>query len=264
MKKRGIQWIIALLLCLLAMSGCGRAVDAEPYLVERAVYTFSDGQSVSLWRSPGDGKDLYQLEDGTQLLAIREELPIESLLSMDDSLSQKLSAEAREQIAGYYSAQTWGGDLAAYLEAAYAAYAAESDQGFSCYLRERELAFSGSNDTLVYFTTTFYLPMDAETYITYSLTRAFDAATGARISGWELFSAAQEQVKVVLLRSSGAEPSMEEALLEAFQPEFVRLYSDRYEIACPLTGESGTQVVALGGAYTEDVRGILNAWAIPD
>lgn len=252
--------ILALALCgAMLLCGCGGKVERrEPELVQKDIYTFSDGEKASLWRYPGDEKAIYQLDNGTQLLAEADPVGPENTFSGNLESLQDLDVEAQSHIIDFYREMGLQYHVEDYLEKAYREYVSNAE-GFSCYLLQQETHPDGSNDTLIYFTTRVTLPQGGQTVAEYSLTYGFDRATGKVIDGWSLFSGSEAKVKDALL---GSLPGYTPVMGDAFRPEYVRFSPDGYTVTFLPAGESITLV--LEGTYSDGVLSVLNNWAIPN
>jgi len=259
MKKR--TGILALTLCLaLLLSGCGgQAAERKPELVQENVYTFSDGEKVSLWRYPGDGKAIYQLDNGVQLLAAADPIGPENTFCGNLESLRDLDGEAQSQVIEFYREMGLLYDVEDYLENAYREYLSGAE-GFSCHFLQQETHPDGSNDTLIYFTTQVTLPLGGRTVAVYSLTYGFDRGTGKVIDGWSLFSADEAEVKAALLENL---PGYIPAMGDTFRPEYVRFSPEGYTVIFPPTDTTGT-VYYLDGTLTDEVLSVLNDWAIPE
>lgn len=252
---------------LLLVSACGsKTAETENALalVEENVYTFSDQTALSTWRYPNDSKLIYCLEGGTQLLAEDQISGPEGAAVGGVEALADLNEQAQQAITAYYDSQGAMYDLEEYLELAYADYLESgSPSEFRCYYIDQETAPSASNDTVIYFTTTVLLPINQENAESLSYTRAFDKETGDVIDGWDLFSASEGEVKAALLGAYSEDETILQAVYDGFQPEYVQLRADGYQISLPAGIIDGTAGTGIGGAYTEEVLAVLNEWAVP-
>ncbi len=251
--------ILALALCgAMLLCGCGGAAEKrEPELIQKDIYTFSDGEKASLWRYPMDVKAIYQLDNGTQLLAEADPIGPENTFYGNLESLQDLDEEAQSQIIAFYREMGLQYDVEDYLEKAYREYRSDAEN-FSCYLLQQETYPDGSNDTLIYFTSRVTLPQGGQTVAEYSLTYGFDRATGKVIDGWSLFSGSEAEVKAALLESL---PGYAPALGDAFRPEYVRFSPEGYTVTFLPAGETVTSV--WDETYSDSVLSVLNSWAIP-
>lgn len=109
--SKGSKIIVIMLIALLMTSGCGNnSADTHKLIqVSENVFTFPDGEHVSIWKYPNDRKLLYLLDDGTELLAISDiEGPdnhsvegVESVNALDQTAQDNIIAFYAQQGAPY-------------------------------------------------------------------------------------------------------------------------------------------------------------------
>lgn len=273
--NKGSKIILAHLLLLLLISSCryDPTIPKDLIQVNSSVFTFPDGENVSTWRYPNDNKLLYLLDDGTELLAVYdidgpENTVVEGVASIND-----LEKAAQDNIIAFYEQQGPLYNTEEYLKKAYAEYTAgEPGSTFRCYSLIQKTFPNASNEKIIYFTTNVLLPLEQEVYEEYNLTRAFDKKSGSVIDGWDLFAASENEVKSAFLSDYTTDLKTKNALFTDFRPEYIRLFSDHYEIIYPcetskhLNGEGDLALsnISMGGEYTDEMISVLHAWAIPD
>ncbi len=166
---------------LLTISGC-RSTAPRKILVEANAYTFSDGESVSIWKFPNDNKQIFTLRNGTELLVTNIVGP-GSHIAGDVILFEELEKNVQNSISAFYNQQRVMFDVDQYLEQAYAEYTKMENQAlFRCYYLTQESFISGIDDKSVYCTTSGLLPVNGESYKSYSITQSFDRITGIPLS----------------------------------------------------------------------------------
>lgn len=177
-----VKALVSTILVLIAMSGCQTA-DPVKIPVEKNVYTFSDGETVSTYQFPNDNKLIYTLNNGTELLATDMSGPenhiVEGFLELNKNVQDRISAFYKQQGAIF--------DVNEYLEKAYTEYTnVEDPSEFRCYYISQDSFVSKVDDKAVYCITSCLLPIGGGLYETYSITQAFDKVTGILLSN-ELF-----------------------------------------------------------------------------
>ncbi len=185
-----------LLVLLLALSGCKGSDVPEKVQVEEHAYTLFDGAEVSVWRYAEDripaeengseeetalhvaldSKRIYQLEDGTELLATRFLGPEPA----EEVSLEVLEPEVRACILGFAQAQRPLYDLEAYLEQAYAEQR-RAPKEFRGYLLTQESHITAVDDTTVTVTVAVTLPLGNGEYHTDSSVYSFARNTGTLV-----------------------------------------------------------------------------------
>jgi len=257
--------LAALVLLVWGLAGCGPEKDPALVVTDRDVYTFADGKSVSIGSYPGDGKRIYHLDDGTELLAVESSPGLEDAIAGGVEPLQALEPAVREKIAGFYARQGALYDVEALLLDAYAGYNADP-AGFSCRLAGQRTAPSASSGRVIYCTTAVTLPLGGRETGEYGFTQAFDRQTGDPVAGAELFSAEETDVKERFLAQYPADGAVPEVLREDFRPEYIRLSPEGYEVTFPpeTSGRAGVEgCIRFGGPYTGELLSLLNDWAVP-
>lgn len=272
LKTRTVNLIVAFyfllffITILFAAYGCRSATSAgsDKILLEESVYIFEDGETVSIWQFPNDSKLLYLLSDGTELMA--------TTVSGPGSLDQ-LPQATQDSISKFYAQNGTEYNIEEYLEKAYVEYTSLEDKSsFRCYYLQQDTFESGTNEQVVYCTTSLLLPLGQGDYEQYYITRAFDKESGASISGWDLFYGTKDEIVSSLLFDYSNQITDPDALIglyEDFKPEYVRFYPDRYNIVFPAKtslhiGRDPISIINITGEYTEKVLSVLHGWAIPN
>lgn len=189
-----------LLVLMLALSGCKGTKAPEKVLIKENVYTFSDGVQVSTWRYLEDGiptyengsegestavrfemdsKLIYQLDDGTELLATRT-AGLERSTPESQKLLYELSPTASDSILAFYQELGTMYELEGYLEQAYAEHQ-ENPKEFRCYLLTQESEITAADDAAITCTTTVKLPVGQGEYEMHSVEHSFDRETGTLV-----------------------------------------------------------------------------------
>lgn len=176
--------LVLLLVLVLALTGCKESKVPEKVLIEDNVYAFSDGEQVSVWsflqissvRFEIDSKLIYQLSDGTELLATRT-AGLEQSEPENAEILRELSQTAQDNILAFYRTEGVLYDLEAYLEQAYEEYQ-ENPKEFRCYLLTQECEITATDEATVTCTTTVELPDGQGEYKTESVEHTFDRETG--------------------------------------------------------------------------------------
>lgn len=173
MKK--FFWMM--LLAAILISGCTQRTGSERVLEEADVYTFSDGEKVSVFRlqSPSS-KRYYQLSDGTELLMTQIHQPAFA----DDAPFQELDEPVRQRILDFYDQQGSIYDIEELLERAYAEYRADP-AGFSAHMLTQDTYLRIIDDQRVLCDTTGRYTAADRNGTTYSVLQNFDKTTGEPI-----------------------------------------------------------------------------------
>lgn len=238
--------------------GCGCAQKStHKFVVEDAEsYKFEDGTIVSLGSYQGSNRQIYRLENGTELLAEDEFFDPQSFV---ENNSLPLSSEAQANIVAFYEQQGPLYHLETYLELAYEEYC-DDESKFECWLLSQNTIPSAASETVIYCTTELMLPLGEGNYDTYSLTQAFDKETGTALDSWELFSVDKNTLKEQLLLTYGIDAVAQDSFKVAFHPSYIRFREDGFEVILPSLDNQGN--VGFGGNY-EELSNVMNPWAIP-
>lgn len=234
-------------------------------LLKRDALKLADGKSFDIWKR--SGKTVYQLNDGAELLEVRDpsgpnNVYVGGIESFDD-----LGEEAQTNVLTYYNNRGLLYDVNIELERVYTDYMnMDKKSEFSPYLLSQDTAPASSNDKLIYFLTTVMIPIDGNHGYEIRLGDAFDRETGRHISNWELFSCSEEEAKKAILDRAGiTDPVLRAEMEAAFKPEHIILFTDNLELSFPEgTLPSQEHSYMLGLDYDEGLSDILNEWAIPE
>lgn len=170
-------FLMMLLVVAVFASGCTQRTGSERVLEEADVYTFSDGEKVSVFRlqSPSS-KRYYQLSDGTELLMTQIHLP-----TFDkDAPFQELDECVRQRILDFYQQQGAVCDIADLLEQAYAAYKADPAD-FSGLMLTQDTYLRIIDDQRVLCDTRGFYSTAGSDRTDYSVLQNFDKTTGEPI-----------------------------------------------------------------------------------
>ena len=170
-------FLMMLLVVAVFTSGCTQRTGSERVLEEADVYTFSDGEKVSVFRLQSlSSKRYYQLSDGTELLMTQIHLP-----TFDkDAPFQELDECVRQRILDFYQQQGAVCDIADLLEQAYAAYKADP-AGFSGLMLTQDTYLRIIDDQRVLCDTTGFYSTAGCDRTDYSVLQNFDKTTGEPI-----------------------------------------------------------------------------------
>ncbi len=177
MKK--ITPLILVLLIVLTFTGCGQETATEKVLVKENIYVFSDGETVSTWKFPNDRKLIFQLSNGTELLATRTFGPKDNFNENGINFSD-LGQETQDNISMFYEQLGEAYNLQEYLEKAYKELKSLKSE-FQCYYIEQETYCSAINENEVTCITTFSIPLGNGAYESSTITHTFDVHTGEHI-----------------------------------------------------------------------------------
>lgn len=222
----------------------------------------ADGTRVNVWEiSRGTA---YKLEDGVELLRVREPTGPDNVHVGGAESFDDLNAAAREQVLAYYRAQGQLYDVREELEKAYADYLGDRE-AFASHLVAQDVAPTASNGRTMYFLTSVTLPLGGRVVREIRLGAAFDRETGEALSNWALFNCPEEEAKGRLLDLAGVTGSTLRAEMEAaFRPEYIILFPGNLEIFFPqgtLPSQESGYMLALD--YDAALRELLQPWAIP-
>lgn len=173
----GMKKFFLMMLLVVAVFASGCTQRTERVLEEADVYTFSDGEKVSVFRlqSPSS-KRYYQLSDGTELLMPQIHLPIFD----KDAPFQELDECVRQRILDFYQQQGAVCDIADLLEQAYAAYKADPAD-FSGLMLTQDTYLRIIDDQRVLCDTRGFYSTAGSDRTDYSVLQNFDKTTGEPI-----------------------------------------------------------------------------------
>ncbi len=224
----------------------------------------SDGTNVDVIKNSGSIS--YLLSDGTELLRVKNPSGPDNVIVGGTDNFIDLSETAQANVLAYYSKQGLLYDVNEVLEEAYTEYQnTENKDDFSSYMLSQEISPSASNERVLYFRTSVFLPIDSQNGQEVHLGAAFDRETGSHIDNWELFSCSEEEVKQTLLDIAQIKNSpLREEMEAVFSPEYLTFFADNLEISFPAgTLPSQENCYILGLDYDKELCRILNDWAIP-
>ena len=232
-------------------------------LLIRNTYTLDDGTAVNTLI--GSSYTMYCLEDGTELLHVRQttgpdHVYVGGVESLDD-----LSQEAQQRIQAYYDEQGILYDEFQTLQEAYDAYYILKED-FRSFMLSQEMTPTASNDEIIYFLTVVTMPdQDHGGSAELRLGAAFDKETGEVIPYEDLFTCQPEEIVSCLAEICGVD---DDALIRemkaSFKPEYVVFFPDSLDLTFPATAlpEYGVGY-GMGCGYTEEACALLQPWAVP-
>lgn len=271
MKGVKLRRLLPALACCLLLAGCARRPETPEErgltLAEERAYTFSDGVSVDRWRDVWDG-DRYCLADGTVLLWVQKPVGPEDSFDGQERI-QDLDENARAAVLDWFEDRGLLYDTERELERAYGRYLASQKcrEPFQEGLVEQIISPSGSNDAMICFTTEVTLPLE-EPQMVEMLTpqTAFDRKTGEVISGWDLFTIPEAEVRAwVAEHAAGDDPVLRREMEAALEPEWIYLSPEGLSVDF-LQGTLPSQETAYGWfeEYEKAPGAVLQPWAILD
>lgn len=260
------------LVCCLLLAGCARQADrpdpAEEFtLAEERAYTLSGGASVDRWRGNW-GDDHYRLPDGTELLWVRAPMGPENVANGQKNV-QDLNEAARAAVLAWFEERGLLYDVEEELEWAYALYRAcrESGERYEAGLVEQVIAPAFSNERIICFRTSVTLPLDEPQMAEeIQLETVFDRATGEVVSGWDLFTIPEEEVRAwVAEHASPDDPVLRREMEAALAPEWIFLEPGGLSVWFPRGSLPGYES-AYGWfeEYEKAPGAVLQPWAIPE
>lgn len=234
------------------------------HLILRGAHTLADGTQIDIMM--GSSYTFYCLEDGTELLMVRNTIGPDHVHSGTVESLDALSQAAQQKIKEYFDAQGILYDVFATLEDAYDAYCNLKDD-YSTYVLSQEMVPTASNDEIIYFLTVVTTPDDGTNgHTELRLGAAFDKDTGEVVPTSELFTCDPDEL---IDRFAEICKVDDEALIDEmkanFKLEYVILFPDNLEITFPAEAlpEYGISH-GMGFDYSEEVRALLQHWAIPN
>ena len=234
-----LRWVLPALACCLLLAGCSRQAEIrelEFALAEEQAFTLSDGTTVDLWRKDGweDGNYYYRLSDGTDLLRVKLPVGPENVHNTYENV-EDLNETARAAVLAWFEDRGLLYDTERELERAYGWYLAcqENREEYADRFVQQIIYPAGSNEAIICFVTEVTLPLEEPQMVEMiTLQTVFDRETGQVISGWDLFTIPEAEVRAwVAEHAAGDDPvlrrEMEAALgrkcLEELRGEVVRL-----------------------------------------
>ena len=233
------------------------------YLRVPGVYTLEDGTEVD--RLIGSTHSFYCLADGTELLMVRDTIGPDNVHSGTVESLDELPQKAQEKIKAYYDEQGVLYDVFATLENAYDAYYILKDE-FSTFILSQEMAPTASNDEVIYFLTVVTAPDKSYGHAEQRLGAAFNKATGEVIPVSDLFTCEADELigrftKICQLQDEALIAEM----IKNFKLEYIVFFPDNLEVTFPVEAlpEYGVSH-GMGFDYNEEIRALLQPWAVPN
>ena len=229
-----------------------------------AVHTLEDGTQID--RMIGFSDSVYCLEDGTQLLMVRDTIGPDNVHSGTVESLGELPQEAQQNIKMYFAEQGILYDVFATLENAYDAYYILKDK-FSAYTLSQEIGPIASSDEVIYYLTIVTTPdLAAHGHAQLRLGVAFDKDTGEVIPTSDLFTCeADELIKQLLEICKVEDEALTAEMIENFKLEYMVFFPDNLKITFPAEAlpEYGISH-GMGFDYSEEVRALIQPWAVPN
>jgi len=240
--------------------------DEDLGLRERKAFTFADGKSADLWRPNDSGSDVYKLSDGTTLLTIQDPTGPDNVYVVGRESFDDLSESAKRAVSEYYKKQGLLYDTRSEVENAYTEYLACKESGKEYHERNitQDIAPTASNDTIMCFLTSVYLPVNGQTAQEISRGAVFDRNTGKVRSIWDLFALPEEEVRQWLFDAFHVDSSLRAEMEAALKPEYIALFPDNLSVTFP-QGSLPSQEYSWSFGFTyKDLKAVLQPLAIPD
>lgn len=239
-------------------------VEVEAYLMPEKA-SLPDGTQADIWRY--SGYTVYVLPDGTKLLQEQDLFGPSGVSGVGLEGLDDLPEAAQQNILAFYQRQGPLYDVQAELEKAYAEYLTADDGAqFEYHFLSQAITPTASSDTVIYFMTSAYLPIDSMQTYEYRIGAAFDKTTGEHIDNFDLFSCPPEQTIQALLEIAKIrDPILKEEMEQAFESGNITLFSDVLEVDFrPGTLPSQEHSYLLGLEYNGKLLEILHEWAVPN
>lgn len=267
-----IKWLLSVILlwCSVLLVGCSdnSQVFVEGLILEEEnVMTFSDGESVNLWRGEIFGDSIYKLSNDTALLTIREpsgpQLPYASNMENSDDLSES----TQKAINDFYEEQGLLYDIQAELEKAYEEYLffKENEKVYQARYISQDIVQTASNDNIICFLTTVTLPIKESMVQELRLGAIFDRKTGESLSNWDIFDMTEKEAQQWLIGKIVVDDStLKNEMEAALKPEYIIMFPKRLEISFP-HGTLPSQEHSYGTGFDYfELLDVLQYWAIPN
>lgn len=255
------QRMLSLALCGLAvLTGCQRSTVQEEIweLEQEDVAAFSDGETVDRWRGYQNGLRetwvLYELSDGTTILIEDDVVGPEN-----DSGYSTLSQEVQAAVSAWYQGEGKRYDLAALLEASYARFQELGAEAFEPGLVSQTVAATASTDALICFTTSVSQAVDPAQGEVFRYGAVFDRTSGQRLETWALFTRPEAEVRLTLAAAAGDDPTVQERLAAAIDPQRIFFFSDHLEIDFPAGALEGLDTVYILAVDYDQLGGLLDS-----
>lgn len=241
--------------------------DEDRGLKESDIITFSDGESVDLWRSVYGGRDIiYKLSDETTLLTIQDPSGPDNVYVGGQESYDDLSETAQKAVSAFYEKQGVLYDTQSELEKAYAEYLACKESGTEYHERHisQDIVPIASNDTIMCFNTSVILPVGGYVAQELRLNTVFNRETGAVIRTWDLFKIPEREARQLILDAFDVEEPLRAEMKAALKPEYISLSSENLSVTFP-PGTLPSQEYGYGfGVKYSKLKDVLHPWAIPN
>lgn len=224
----------------------------------------ADNKPVNLWYR--ENHIYYRLENGVALLHISNELPFKTYNTPMLQEQYPISEDAAKAILAYFEKTGMRCSIPEELEKAYADYLQTTEPtDFLTHTFLQRTSVDSASQRVLYTDTCleFYIDDDHNPYTYFG--NAFDLQTGAPIPMEELFTCPPEEIGKRLLALSDVNDILKKEMEQSFSPEQIMMYDDHLEIRFPegsLEHAATEQQVSL--SYTDEVKALLQDWAIPD
>lgn len=259
------QRMVSLALCgLVLLTGCQRSTVQEEIweLEQENVVTFSDGETVDRWRGYQNGVreswSVYELSDGTTLFLEDDVAGPEG----DEGYSA-LSEEVQAAVSAWYQGVGKRYDLTALLETAYNRYQEQGKEQFEAGRVTQSVASTASSDQAICFTVTVDQAADPAQGEQFRYSAIFDRETGQRLELWSLLPQSEAAIRQAIAASAGSDPTVQERLAAAIDPERVILFPDHLEVDFPAGAFEGQNIAyTLSVDYTQ-LATLLESYTLP-
>jgi hypothetical protein len=275
--------ITILLMSCIFLSGCSSEPSQEEetwIIVQENIVSFTDGETVDLWRSDYGPLDVYKLSDGTILLEVKDPSgPANtSVFGVEDF--DDLSEIAQKAVLAFYEKQELLYDVQTELKKAYDEYLSykNSEQTFNRFFLSQDVFPTCSNDNIMCFRTSVRLPIGNRIAQEIRLGAAFDRKTGEVLNVWDLFSSSENKGKEQVLDAAQItvggdglldrfipikDTTLVSEMEKALKDEYIIFFPDNLKISFPQgTLPSIEHSYILRIDYTA-LDGIIQEWAIP-
>ena len=231
-------------------------VQIEGRLI-RNYHSLADGTGVDLFKA--QRYSIYSLASGEELLFVHKTTEVDETYVQGIGDLGDLDEPAQERIKAWYHDQGLLYDVPQVLEEAYAAWLADGD-GFQTYTLGQEICPSATNEEVIYFLTIVSLPGSE-----LRLCEAFDKETGEPIPMEEVFTCEPREFIQRLAKIAGIDDgALIEEMTAAFQTEYVTVSQSFLEVNFPAgTLPSEELPFGMGFEYNEEIRELLQPWAVP-
>lgn len=238
-------------------------IEITGYSEPEAV-TLPDGTAVDIWHYSNAA--VYTLQDGTELLRVQNPTGPAHVYVGGVENFDGLDKTAQNNILEFFLSQGLLYDERAELERAYADYLrSEKNDEFVPYMLSQDISPLASSNTVIYFLTTAWLPLDGSNGYSYRIGTAFDKTTGEYIENRALFSSSpDETIETILDIAEITDTVLREEMKQAFDFKNIILFPDNLEICFPQgTSPSQEYTYIIGLEYDERLLELLHDWAVP-